>query len=285
MMVSTATPRRNSRASNRDPVAADARPLYIAPEGETWVELDGPSLRIVQIDKAERLYPLRRLSRVFVQRRVEWALDALLACAERGISVVFFDDDGKVMARLLGKPGERDELYHRLRDFLMLPQARGMYRYWREDLRRKAARWTGLKLGVPAGERDPAACRNWINRRAQYYEGDQAATKSHQWLRALAYDWMEGHLQDLGFGRQNELARAGEPALARDLAEIFVWYLEPAYIGWLKRRWLAARRNGEDVRPPNRRDLVRLFESRAARAATRGREITSLLHRWLIHNS
>ncbi len=262
----------------------DARALYIAPEGETWVELDGPSLRIVQLDKAVRLYPLRSLSRILVQRRVEWALEALLACAERGITVVFFDDNGEILARVLGKPGARDEMYHRMNEFLMLPQAEGMYRYWREDLRSKAAHWAGIKLRTPQYARDTAACREWINRQASHYAGGDTATKSHQWLRSLAYDWMEGHLQDLGFGRQSELARAGEPALARDLTEIFIWYLEPAYLGWLKRRWLAARRKQQSLRPPTRRDLVRLFESRAARSAKRGREITSLLHRWLIHN-
>jgi hypothetical protein len=95
---------------------------------------------------------------------------------------------------------------------------------------------------------------------------------------------MQGHLQDLGFGLHTELAQAGEPALARDLADILMWYLEPARIGWLKRRCLAAQRKGEAVRAPHHRDVARLFESRASRAAMRGREITNLLHRWLIRH-
>ncbi len=240
--------------------------------------------RILQLERGERLFPLRRLSRIYVQQGVQWDIEALLACAERGINIVFFDHDGEVRARLLGRPGQRDELYHRMTEFLMLPQAEGMYRFWREELRRKAARWAGGKLRVPRGERDPESCRRWINQQARNHVGEEAAQRCHQWLRSLAYDWMENHLQDLGFGRQGELARSGEPALARDLTEILIWYLEPAYLGWLKKRRLAAERNRQPLRPPGFHGVVRLFESRAARTAGRGRDITSLLHRWLIHN-
>jgi hypothetical protein len=262
----------------------DARPLYIVPSTETWVELDGPSLRVLQPDRAEHLFPLRRLSRIYVQKGVQWDIDALLACADRGIGIVFFDHDGEVQARLLGRPGLSDELYLRMSEFLMLPQAAGMYRHWHTGLRRKAARWAGGKLGAPRRQRDPEPCRHWINRQARRFAGREAAQRSHQWLRSLAYDWMESHLQDLGFGRQDELTHSGEPALAADLAEVLTWYLEPAYLGWLKRRWLAADRNRQPVHPPRFSALTHLFESRAARVGIRGREITDLLHRWLIHN-
>lgn len=284
MIVETSLHSGRSRGAGVPPPAADAAPLYIAPVGETWVELDGPALKIVQIEKAERLYPLRRLSRILVQCRVEWSTEALLACAEWGIVVVFVDDDGEVMGRLLGRPGERDELYRRLTDFLLLPQAEGMYRWWREDTRRRAANWAGAKLGLSHPQRAPGRCREWINREARRCVGEKAAIRTGQWMRSLAYDWMEKHLQDLGFGRQNELGRRGEPALARDLTEILMWYLEPARIGWLRRRQLAAMRNGQALRAPSKKDLMRLFESRAVRVSVRGREITTLLHRWLIHD-
>ncbi|MEA3275966.1 MAG: hypothetical protein U9Q81_11870, partial [Pseudomonadota bacterium] len=185
----------------------------------------------------------------------------------------------------LGRPGERDELYHRLTEFLLLPQATGMYRHWLGELRRRASFWAGLKLGTPRAFRNPPQCRDWINDQAVRHVGPEAEERSRQWLRSLAYHWMQGLLQDLGFGTDNELGRVGEPALARDLTDILMWYLEPARIGWLKRRHLAARRKGEPLQLPQRRDLVRLFESRATRAATRGREITSALHRWLIHET
>ena len=87
---------------------------------------------------------------------------------------------------------------------------------------------------------------------------------------------MQAHLLELGFGSENELTHSGEQALVRDLTDLLVWYLEPARSGWLKRRHLAARRKAQAVLAPAHADLVRLFESRATRAAARGREITSM---------
>jgi len=264
---------------------ADARPLYIAPDSETRVELDGPALRVTREELAQQLFPLQRLSRVYSARRVAWTSEALLACADLGVTVVFLDDAGAVAARLLGRPYFPDSLHHRLVELLLLPQGEGMYRHWLNNLRGRAAHWAGLKLGAPAALRDPRHCREWLNRQASRYAGRKAAERSWQWLRALAFGWMQAHLQDLGFGSDNELGQVGTPVLARDLSDVFMWYLEPARIGWLRSRHLAALRKGVALPPPGHREIVALFECRAARAATRGREITSNLHRWLIHET
>lgn len=279
MIVAT----RTGNPAPRPARLADARPLYIVPDAETRVALDGPALIVSRDCCAQQSFPLQRISRVYSAERVAWASEALLACADQGIAVVFVDDDGEVMARLLGRPGARDELYHRLMDFLLLPQAIGRYRRWFAANRGRVAWWAGMKLDVPSDQRVPRPCREWINRRAAQCAGRIGGERSGQWLRAIAYDWMQAHLQDLGFGTANELGQAGEPALARDLTELFTWYLEPARIGWLEGRRLAAQRKGEPLRPPRQADLVRLFETHAVRAAERGRDITSSLHRWLIH--
>lgn len=282
MIVRTATP--GSPKAPPGMPQTDARPLYIVPMGDTRVVLDGPALCVAREERAPQLFPLRRLSRVYSSDRADWTSEALLACAAAGVPVVFIDEAGEVVARILGRPGQRDELCNRLTEFLLLPQAIGMYRHWREDLRRRAAWWAGVKLSTPVGLRSPDLCRGWINREAARLVGEAGAERSRQWLRSLAFNWMQGHLQDLGLGRSSELAQTGGPELAKDLADLLMWYLEPARIGWLRRRCLAAQRKGEAVREPGHRDLVQLFESRATRAAVRGREITSLLHRWLVHN-
>lgn len=264
---------------------ADARPLYIVPDAETRVDLDGPALCVSREDVAERTFPLMRLSRVYSAEGVAWSSEALLACAGMGIAVLFVDDEGEVVARVLGRPGDRDELHHRLMEFLLLPEALGRYRHWLGSMRGRAAWWAGLKLGVPDARRDPRGCRDWINRAAVRSAGTTAAEQTRQWLRAVAYAWMQEHLQDHGFGADNELGQSGEPALARDLTDVLMWYLEPPRLGWLERRRRSAERKREPLRPPRQADVVRLFENRALRAAARGREITGALHRWLIHET
>lgn len=280
----------NTAAENRDglrprPFLGDARPLYIAPGADTRVDLDGPALCITRDERTEQFFPLQRISRVYTGDDAQWTSEALLACADYGIGVLFVNDTGDIVARLLGRPGIYDSLYHRLSEFLLLPEALGRYRHWHSEFERRAAWWVGLKLKLVKTERSPHQCRQQINQQAVRYVGDKAAELSRQWLRSIAYNWMQAHLLELGFGSDNELTQSSEPAVVRDLTDLLVWYLEPACIGWLKRRHLAALRKREAVRAPTHADLVRLFESRAMRSAARGREITSSLHRWLIHKT
>jgi len=272
-------------AGRRPPMSPDARPLYIAAGSDTRIVLDGPALCVQREARAEQLFPLQRIARVHSGTRVSWSTEALLACAERGIGVLFISDEGQVEARLLGRPGERDELLVRFSDFMLLPQAGDMYAHWLAVMRGRIAYWAGARLQAPPGARDPRSCRAWIEHQATQYAGRRGAERTRQWLRSLAYQWMTGHLNDLGFGANTELGQAGEPSLARDLAELLMWYLEPPRIGWLRRRFDAARFRHEPLRLPRHVDAVRLFESRAARVSKRGRDLTSSLHRWLVAES
>jgi len=283
MIVYTAK-RTHRRACRKQPLA-DARPLYIASGADTRIVLDGPALRVQREARAEQLFPLQRVSRIHSCDAAQWSSEALLACAVRGIGVLFVDERGEIVARLLGRPGLYDSLYRRLEEFMLLPQAMGMYRHWQRTFVQRAAWWTGVKLRVPETDREPALCRRAIDALAQGYVCRREEERTRQWLRTAAFGWMQSHLQDLGFGTGNELTQSGEPALARDLTEIYIWYLEPARLGWLQRRRMAARRKTEPVRAPSHAALVRLFESRATRSAARGREITGTLHRWLIHET
>jgi hypothetical protein len=265
MIVYTTRP---SGAAPRPAPGPDARPLYIASGSDTRVRLDGRALCVQREERPEQLFPLVRIARVHTSVRAEWSTEALMACADYGIGVLFVEDDGTVQARLLGRPGERDELLHRFSEFLLLPQAADQYGFW---------------LGVaPKAAREPRSCRAWIEHQAVQYAGSRGAERTRQWLRTLCYQWMQAHLLDLGFGRQSELAQIGEPSLPRDLAELLMWYMEPPRIGWLRRRFDAARHRGEPLCLPRHADTVRLFESRAARVAKRGRDLTGALHRWLI---
>jgi len=246
------------------------------------VELDGAALRVSVPDQAERLFPLVRLSRVYVQGSADWATDALLACADRGVSVLFVDRNGEILARLLGRPGHRYELHQRYVDFLERPDASELYRLWLEAMERQAVLWLHNRLGEPEAARSGRDLRAWVDQAAGRLTDRAASIRVRQWLRALAFGWMQAHLQDLGFGRESEHGQDGVPTLAADLTGLLMWYLEPARLGWLNRRFLVARHKGEVVRPPSRRETLSMFQSRETRTGVRGRALTNRLHRWLV---
>lgn len=282
MIVYTTTDHPNRRRLER---ADDARPLYLIATGETRVVLDGPALSVERAERAAQSFPLRRLSRIYSSERIHWSSEALLACAAHGIGILFVDEAGEIRARLLGRPGQRDELLRRFNELMLLPQALDMYQHWLTGMRRRIAYYVATKVGAPEQARNPRLARQWIERRAVTYTRRQGAERTRQWLRALAYHRMQEHLADLGFGHRNELGQSGEPALTRDLADLLMWYLEPPRLGWLRRRHHAAKHRGEPVRAPSHAETIRLFEARPTRVAKRGRDITGSLHRWLIHEA
>lgn len=282
MIIQTATPTCEQAPRPQDD---DARPLYIAPGGDTQILLDGPALSIQRGERAEQLFPLRRLSRIHCAEDTSWSTEALLACAKRGITILFVAETGTVVARLLGRPGSHDHLSHRLGEFLLLPQAMGLYEHWRQTYERRVAGWAGSRLGLAPSEREPVRCRAGLQELAAHYAGDAQEVRTRQWLRGIALGWMQAHLQELGLGATSELGQSGAPPLARDLTGLLYWYLEPARMGWLKRRWLAAQRQGAALRPPTHAEVVRLFEAHPTRVVAHGLEITSNLHRWLIRET
>jgi CRISPR/Cas system-associated endonuclease Cas1 len=58
---------------------------------------------------------------------VQWRTDALLACANQGITVSFLDDGGAVVASWLGKSGERQFFMQRLADLLSRADGKDIY--------------------------------------------------------------------------------------------------------------------------------------------------------------
>lgn len=133
------------------------KPLYVQGT-ETHVKRDGPALKVVRSGRAERWFPLRRISQVVSSAHVDWSVQALLACAEVGITVSFLDEEGALVARVVGRSGERVELGQRFADFLLRPDWRTLYELWLSAMERMAVRSvvrrSGLTLDQPPTAKD-----------------------------------------------------------------------------------------------------------------------------------
>lgn len=260
----------------------DRRPLYLDARERTFISLDGPALRILVSGQAERSVPLRRLSRIVTNPRAEFTTDALLACADRGISLVFLADDGEVRARVLGMPGERQELRQRMLDLMARPDWRELYRDWLYAVERQTVISVRRKLRAPERIGTPKQLRAWSETQAVRLSDTDTAARTRRWLRELGFAWMLNHGQQLGLGAQSELLQDGWPDLTGDLAGIYEWEMEPVRLGWLWRRHYWQARNGARLRSVTRREMVRLFERNGARLGKAGRALTNRLHYWLV---
>lgn len=123
------------------------RPLYIEGDKPTRVEWDAPALKVCVQGYAEQWFPLSRVSRILVQGQIDFATDALLACAEQGVSVVFFVD-GEIKARCLGVGESRQAVLQRLADLLTHSEGIELYANWYQAMERMVVRSVGRKLGL-----------------------------------------------------------------------------------------------------------------------------------------
>lgn len=261
----------------------DARPLYLDAATTTDVRLEGPALSVRVTGQAVRLMPLRLVSRIQCNAKTVFTTEALLACASRGIGIVFVDADAGVLARILGSPGSLSSLPGRLSEFLGTADWKERYSIWLHAEERRAAARVQWRLGIIGPALPNGALASRLQAAAASALGDrQLAEKTSEWLEQAIFGAVFARLQKLGFGARSELGQDGHPDLVSDLTRILAWYAEPWRLEWLAWRESVARARDRSLAAPGRVDLIRVFERHADRFGEFLSEITNRLHRWLI---
>ena len=251
------------------------KPLYVR-GAETRVELDAPALRIRVPHQADAWLPLRRISRVISATPVQWSSAALLACAAEGISVSFLTDDGRVVARFTGPPGERDELRQRLSDWIDRAGWQDDYALWLSGMEQMAARSVARRAGLPASELPlprelQRALRAQALDRGLLAEYDAVGRRIH----GLLTGWVTQHLSEAGIGP--EWAGWTDLDLTGDFSRVLFWDFRLPRLAWL-----AARQRCGQLGQPTEADVVAFFENRSARTARLCQGLVNRLHHWLI---
>jgi len=251
------------------------RPLYLR-GADARVELDGPALKVRHPERADVWFPLQRVSRVVSDSRVGWAMPALMACAGGGITVTFLADDGAVLARLVGQPGERAEIRQRLRDALLRPDWPARYADWLAGMQRMALRSVARRIGMGVGQPPtPRALHQALQAAARDRDLLPAYTAAGRALHALVHSQTLQALQDAGIAPDDHDWPGFD--LTHDLTDLLFWDLHLARLAWL-----GARRRCGQPDPPDSAAVVAFFEQRRARLDHLLTSLIGRLHRWLI---
>lgn len=220
------------------------------------VLLDGPALRLRRVGLPDVFAPLPRLARVVVHSpRVQWRTEALLACAEAGVPVLFLSRRGALLAALVPvqPPAHRRDLAAALDAAATLPGFRTILEdFCRAELRRAALEVLRADGRCPDGHdlRPAALARAWLG------EAEKNGFSAQAWqvLRGLGAAAIAEGLARRGVGAQFLARRSGGFPLPERLGEALVLPLCPAL----------ARLADELAAEPEaraRRHLIRLFES------------------------
>ena len=255
------------------------KPLYLNGRIGMFVALDEPALRVTLPGRAATLYPLQRISRVIASGPVAWETAALLACAERGITVTFLRRDGALQAYLFGESTQREGLLCRLQDLLDRPDWQERYDDWRRAMASRARKSLARRLGldvIKAPSLAQMAAR--LNALKEFYVGPQVRQFIDRRLRGLLCALAAELLTDAGLSAERVRCLDERLDLTTDLVDLLAWDLHLPVVELLEGRAGVAgpMAKVEDV------DLIQLFEGRASRLRSLGMRILDRLHGWLV---
>lgn len=224
------------------------------------VLLEGPALRLRRPEAADRFAPLAGLARVTVHGpRVHWRPEALLACLEAGIPVVFLAARGTLAGVLVPSrpPRQRADLAGLLDLAASVPGFRGRLEDFCRAARCGAAQAAvrGLGLGADEARQAPRRLVEAALAEAAAPEAAQAALRA---LKALAGAAVAAALARRGVGPHFLARRTGAFPLPEMLGEALLWHTWPAC------RQAVAKARGDEARGldiASRHALIHAFES------------------------
>ncbi len=250
------------------------KPLYLAAGEPVSISLDGPALRIVAQGKATRRFPLCRISRVVVSGNAGWSTNALLACADEGITVTFLTKDGCPRARWIGRVTSRGDFMQRWNDFLDRPDWMPLYKQWSASVERRAVRMCAWRMGwSPTSNTDTMS--QTIVETSRVDAEESLVREFESRLYGLAHTRITEKIIKLGL----PISDVVTPHLEHTLQMVIKWGLYPEYLrclsGIVKNKKRKAPVNGAKT-------IVRFFEKNSGLIDFHLRDTVFRLHRFLI---
>lgn len=241
------------------------QPLYLDGQTPLAVLLEGPALRLRRASEADVFAPLGRVARVVVRGTVHWRPEALAACMEWGIPVVFMAAGGTPRGALvpLAPPSTRSDLPALLDAAACVPGFEGRLRDLFSSMQRDAIRALVRRWDLPAGDLRSATVRQLCLTRAGV-DPDRCAALFAR-LEGLVRAEVIQDLVRHGAGPQFLAARTGGFDLPAALAGVLSWSMWPAT--WRLDAYLA-RHGARNATPATvHRRAVRAYEAEAPRLA------------------
>lgn len=233
------------------------KPLYLDGVQPVAVTLDGPALKVIQVGRSVGRYPLRRLSRVIVSGRVEWATPALIACLRAGVVVTFLDEDGDLAGLCIGAATGGLNLYDRLAEFALRPDWPEHYANWYVAMERRAILGLINRLSLRVDDLRPATVRRFYAKRLGAMATPRVTQRTLGYLEAAVASCAARAAIDCGIPVTLLTDEREGFQLTRDLGRILTWEARVLAIRLLAKDWPQG--------APTRLDLALAVERRMGR--------------------
>lgn len=244
------------------------KPLYLKSVTGMSVDYEEPALKVNVPNKSRQLFPLPRVSRVIVTGAAVWTTQALMACADAGVPVVFLRESGEVRGQWLGNSRYRRDLVQLFSDALQRTDTADRYQDWFAGMQRMAVRSAARRLGFDDWrEADAAVLKAWFER-----------SQSRSWycvnesIQGFLLSSVLLELGRLGLDARSECWRDQRFNLAEDFCRLLFWDFYTALMRW----------QTKSQGPPDHQAVIVFYENRLQRTEQLLRGIINKWHRWLI---
>lgn len=198
-------------------------PLVLDPALSWTIQIDqNVALRVAAPGRARTLYPLSRLGRVVCGRRAQWQTEALVACLEAGVPVLFTDLRGRCVAWCFGQRRREGTLEQLLVEGLSHPEWPSWFDQWRTAFARREMLACLREFGLHSGSLEQASVRarlcNWHRQRLGFGVGPYLHSLEAVTLGVVS-QVLGASLSDptvLGYAREGS-------NLPRDVATLMQW--------------------------------------------------------------
>lgn len=244
------------------------KPLYIDGKTGCRVVWDAPALKVLISGQADQLFPVSRVSRVVSGSSVEWSMEAMMACADSGIAIVFVDREGNSKARLLGKNGERQVFLQRLTDLMARVDGLEHYHDWLHSMERLAVRSSARKFGF----------QDWRSVTSVELREHFSAKLPPSWwmsvkaIRGFLFADLADKLGRCGLGADSEALQEYRLDLVADFTRLLVWDFYWPLLCWNRRHNAV----------PETCEMVLFYENRSERIDHLFRGTVNKMHQWLL---
>lgn len=202
----------------------DRRPLYVLAEQRIAVEFAAPALRIVAAERAPTFHPLARLSRVVSRGRVDWAGEALAACLEAGVPIVFVGDEGRLRGVLSLTRSDPAGLGEYLRCAAESPDWPERYGNWQRAQQRRLIVRLCAALGWPSADVRPEVVRQRLDQALKHHGQDAPQHLLAPYVPLLRAA-VAAELSAAGIDPGMSAGAWGGVDLGRDLTSLAIWPL------------------------------------------------------------
>ncbi|MDQ6961342.1 MAG: CRISPR-associated endonuclease Cas1 [Mariprofundaceae bacterium] len=187
------------------------------------VSLDGPALRIQRYQKANVWLPLSQISYVVCSHQTQWKTDALLACMQTSILLIFSSTHGKVAGYCVGEIQPSLEMSEVWLSYWEHHHQGESFYQWHENTVRHSIMMMAKHLHIP----NPRLHHNGAMQDLTHKVFDQFSQhqvhKIQEELQELLHAWLVSELFELGWPLEVLCAAQFRPDLSMCMVDHLHW--------------------------------------------------------------